>query len=99
MTEFSTYFPNFESLPVKIGGKTVNALIMADLETISDKSKFIICINQSEIDFEQNKDQGLGIIPTTPATIKQIDYEVLSGRLINDNPSINPFYQLELIKL
>jgi len=99
MTNFSTYFPNFETLSVKIGDKTVKALIMADLETLSDKSKFVICINQVEINFQPDENEGLGIIPTTPTIINQVDYGVLSGRLINDNQSINPFYQLELQKL
>jgi hypothetical protein len=60
--------------------------------------KIQVEVAEKELPFTNNYDEGQGIFTPKSIKINGFDYVILSGVLINENPQITPFYQLELIK-
>jgi hypothetical protein len=99
-------FKKSKPVKVKIGDKTVNGI--SDLAENSEKKILNITLKESTFDLlkeTQAEEETVCVsishvgnlidIPTS-VEINGKTYEVLSGRLIDENPSIEPFYQLEI---
>jgi hypothetical protein len=92
----SAFLDNYQTITVKIGTQTIDAIANIEFEGLLEYSKFVININQSDFKFEIIEDTEQDIAIPKTVKIDKNEYQVISGRLVNENMRVNPFYQLEL---